>query len=351
MFVRTPRSGVAIPGIWIALAITSYLCGCSGYSPPRSGTGSANASPPSGPIAGYIWDSRVHGLRPLSGSLGAAHLESRLTGPALHSATPCPSHGLALGSDTSGSVFVIAVPSGQPTKLADAIASDQQLTLSPSCANGLAYSPSRGSGLLISGLPSAPRVQSIALRTSGPVASAAISDSGAILVAAPKSDGTVSLEILSATGAAQVLSSPLQKIGAMAFLPGADSAIIADSAVNTVYFGKQLYSGPSFSAIAGSAQGVSSPRAVASSADGHFAFVANGAGNSLLRIDLTSAAAPLAITCSCTPTELLSLAGNAGFQITDAAAGVIFALNGDGQTPRTVFIPTDRAGATAGGVQ
>jgi hypothetical protein len=351
MSVRTPRSGVANPGIWIALAITLCFCGCSGFSPSRSGTSSANASPPSGAIAGYIWDSRVQGLRPLSGSLGAAHLESPLTGPALHSATPCPAHGFALGSDASGSVFSISLPSGQPTKLGGRVATDQQLTLSPSCANGLVYSPSHGSGLLISGLPSSPGVQSIALRTSGPLVSAAISDSGAILVSAPKSDGTATLEILSATGAAQVLSSPVQKIGGMAFLPGADSAIIADSAANTVYLGKQFSSGPSFAAIAASAQGVSNPRAVATSSDGHFAFVANGAGNNLLRIDLTSAAAPLAIACGCSPTEFIPLAGNAGFQITDAAAGVIFALNGDGLTPRTVFVPTDKAGAAAGGAQ
>jgi hypothetical protein len=48
---------------------------------------------------------------------------------------------------------------------------------------------------------------------------------------------------------------------------------------------------------------------------------------------------------------LIPLAGNAGFQITDPAAGVIFALNGDEQTPRTVFIPTDKAGAATGGAQ
>jgi len=351
MFVRTPRSGVAIPGIWIALAITSYLCGCSGYSPSHSGTGNANASAPSGAIAGYIWDSRVHGLRPLSGSLGAAHLESPLTGLALHSATACPDRKFALGSDTSGSVIAVSLPSGQPSKLGDAVAADQRLTLSPSCVNGLAYSPSRGSGLLISGLPSAPRVQSIALRTAGPVASAAISDSGAILVAAPKSDGTVSLEILSATGASQILTFPLQKIGGMAFVPGADSAIVADSAANTVYFGEQLSSRPSFAAIAAFAQGVSNPRAVASSADGHYAFVANGAGNNLLRIDLTTTTTPVPVACGCSPTELLPLAGNAGFQITDAEAGVIFALNGDEIIPRTVFIPTDKVSAGAGGAQ
>jgi hypothetical protein len=203
---------------------------------------------------------------------------------------------------------------------------------------------------LISGLPASPRVQSISLRTAGSVTSAAVSDSGAILLAVPKTGGATSLAILSATGAQRTLPFSAQKIGGMAFLPGADSAIVADSAANTVYLGKQLSSSPSFAAIAAPAQGVSNPRAVATSADGHYAFVANGAGN-LLRIDLTSAAAPLPIACNCTPTELIPLAGNAGFQITDAAAGTIFALNGDGQAPRTVFIPTDKAETVAGGAQ
>jgi DNA-binding beta-propeller fold protein YncE len=248
-------------------------------------------------------------------------------------------------------MFAIALPSGQPIKVGDPVSADQQMVLSPSCANGLVYSPSRGSGLLISGLPSASRAQAITMSASGPLAGAAVSDSGAILFAVAKSDGTTSLEILSAAGAPQTLSASLQKVGGMAFLPGADSAVIADSAASTVYLGRQLSSGPSFTAIGASAQGVSNPRAVAASADGHFAFVANGAGNTLLRIDLNSNAAPIPIACSCSPTELIPLAGNAGFQITDPAAGVIFALNGDEQTPRTVFIPTDKAGVATGGAQ
>ena len=350
MSFRTACPGAAIPCVWAALAVVLCFSGCSSSSF-HSPTTKANASPPFAAIAGYVWDSRVPGIRPLSGSLGAAHLESPLSGLALRSATPCAARGFALGGDAGGNIFSVALPSGQPTKLGDAVAPDQQMTLSPSCANGLVYSPSHGSGLLISGLPSAPRVQSIALTASGSIAGAAISDSGAILVAASSSGNTISLEIVSATGAAQSLTLSMQKIGAMAFLPGADSAIVTDSAANTVYLGKQLSSGSSFAAIAVSAQGVSNPRAVATSADGRYAFVANGSGNNLLRIDLTSMAAPLPIGCNCSPTELIPLAGNAGFQITDAAAGLMFALNGDEQTPRTVFIPTDKAGAVAGGAQ
>lgn len=348
---RYTCSGLATPGLWAALALTLCLSGCSDSSPSRSATTSAIATPPAAAVAGYVWDSRVQGLRQVSGSLGAAHLESPLPGLTLRSATPCSSHGFALAGDAGGNVFAIALPSGQPIKVGNPVAGDQQMVLSPTCANGLVYSPSHGSGLLISGLPSSSRVQAITMSASGVLAGAVISDSGAILFAVQEFDGTTALEILSAAGAPKTLSTSLQKVGGMAFLPGVDSAVIADSAANTLYLGKQLSSGASLTPIAACAQGVSNPRAVAASTDGHFAFVANGAGNTLLRIDLNSKAAPLPIPCSCSPTELIPLAGNAGFQITDPAAGEIFALNGDGQTPRTVFIPTDKGSAATGGAQ
>ncbi len=351
MSIRTACPGVATSGLWIALALILCFSGCSSSSVSNRAKSSASASPPSAPIAGYIWDSRVAALRPLSGSLGAVRLESPVSGPALHSALPCPARAFALGTDAKGSIFAIALPFGEPTKLGDAVAPDQRMTLSPGCTNGLIYSPSRGSALLISDLPSSPRVQSLTLGASGPVTEGVIGDSGAILLARPNTGGTTSLHVLATTGAEQTLSFPVQKIGGMALVPGADSVIVADSGANTIYLGKQLSSAPSFRAIASAGQGVSNPDAVATSADGHYAFVANGSGNKLLRVDLSSSSVPLAIPCSCSPTELIPLAGNAGFQITDAAAGLIYALNGDGQTPRTVFIPTDKAGAGTGGAQ
>ena len=350
--VRYPSSGALTSRLLIALALTLYLSGCSSssLSPSHSASANANATLPTGAVAGYVWDSRVRGLRPVIGTLGAASLERPVAGPAFRSAAPCPSHGFALAADATGSIIAIVLPSGQAAKVGDAVAADQQIALSPTCSDGLVYSPSRGSGLLISGLPSSSRAQTLTMSAPGSLNGAAVSDSGAILLAVTKSDGTTLLKILSPTGVAETLSTSLQKVGGIAFLPGTDSAIVADSAANTVYLGKQLSSGPSFTTIAAAAQGVLNPRAVAASADGHFAFVANGAGNSLLRVDLTSNAAPLPIACRCSPTELIPLDGNS-FQITDPAAGVIFALNGGGQIPRTVFIPTDKVSAATGGAQ
>ena len=296
MSLRTACPGVAIRGFWAALVVVLCFSGCSSSSFHSPTTG-ASASSPTAAIAGYVWDSRVKGLRPaLSGHPGSGPPgEPRSREPRFNPRHPCPAHGLATRGRYWRRVFHCPAVGTADQAWRCCVSPDQQMTLSPSCANGLVYSPSHGSGLLITGLASSPRVQSIALRSSGPVSSAVISDSGAILLAAPNAKGTASLEILSATGSAQALSFSVQKIGGIAFLPGVDSAIIADSAANTVYLGKQLSSGPSFAAIAASAQGVSNPRAVATSADGHYAFVANGSGNNLLRIDLTSTGAPIAI--------------------------------------------------------
>jgi DNA-binding beta-propeller fold protein YncE len=113
----------------------------------------------------------------------------------------------------------------------------------------------------------------------------------------------------------------------------------------------QLSSKPVITQIAGAAQGVLSPRAAAISADGQFAFIANGKGGAVLRFNLGGPPALKAIKCACSPTELIPLFGNATFQITDPAAGTIYALEGDTKEMRTVFIPTDKAGTAAGGGQ
>lgn len=354
---RYVRAAASTPGLWSAFAIALCLSGCSSSDASRSRAASAGATPPSGAVAGYIWDSRREGLRPLSGGLGAARLESPLPGPALRAASPCPAHSFSLGADSGGNLFVITLPSGLRTNLNGPVASDQQIVLSPNCSNGLVYSPSRGSGVLIGGLPSQAHLQSIGLGSQGSIAAAAVSDSGAILIARPipgGADGTVSLEFLAAGGAVESLPSPSGqaggfRIGGMAFLPGADTAVIADATASVVYLARQLGPDPSFTAIATSLQGVSSPRAASVSRDGRFAFIANGAKKTLLRIDLTSTSAPLPIECSCTPTELIPLTGDASFEVTDPAAGVIFALNGDGPAPRTLFIPTDAVPAPAAG--
>jgi DNA-binding beta-propeller fold protein YncE len=182
------------------------------------------------------------------------------------------------------------------------------------------------------------------------ITDAVVSDTGSLLVASKNGDGTVAVQLVPASGAAQTLET-MQAYGAMAFAPSADTAVLADAGASAVLVASQLSSKPVLTHFAGAAQGASSPRAAAVSADGQFAFIANGTGGTVLRLNLAGPPALKAIKCACSPTELIPLFGNATFQITDPAAGTIYALEGDTKEPRTVFIPTDKVAAAAGGGQ
>jgi hypothetical protein len=93
--------------------------------------------------------------------------------------------------------------------------------------------------------------------------------------------------------------------------------------------------------------------ALAVSADGHAAAVANQAGT-IVRIDLSGQTSPERTTCACSPTELQPLAGNLVFRLNEAGTGTVWAYDGDAPRPRVVFIPTDqpatRASAAVKGV-
>lgn len=345
----TVRSCCGMAGMGIAFIPAVWLSGCANMTHSNGAATSTSASLPASAALGYVWDSRVQGLRGVAGTPGAAHLESALAGLRLSAASPCSGKNFALVADTAGALMVASLPSGQMTRLADPLAANQRIVLSAACSTAIVYAPGASRALLIGGLPSSPRVQAIDLPAQS-IADAVVSDTGSLLVANKNGDGTATVQLVLASGSAQTLKT-LLKYGAMAFAPSTDMAVLADAGANTVVVASQLSSKPAFAQIAGAAQGVLSPRAAAVSADGQFVFVVNGSGGTILRLNLAGSPQPAAIACVCSATELVPLFGNATFQITDPAAGTIFALEGDAKEPRTVFIPTDKVAMVAGGGQ
>ena len=344
------RAGVGASAACIAFASVISLAGCGTMGRSTSPPVNANASKPTAAVLGYVWDSRVSGLRPVTGVLGAAHLENSTLGSTFAAATPCVGKNFALLADPAGVVLMMSLPAGQPIQLAGSIAKNERLLLSPSCSYGLVYAPGNPAALLISGLPASPLVQSLSLSSAVSIVGAVVSDKGSVLLAGLNSDGSASVQLIPISGPPQSIKR-LSSFGAMAFSPGGDAAVLADSAVNTVWLATQLSGSPAVAQLASSSDGVSKPLAASVSADGHFAFVANGSGGTILRFDLSSGSGPMSISCACAPSELIPLFGNAGFQLTDPAAGTIFALEGDSRMPRTLFIPTDKVGAVSGGTQ
>jgi hypothetical protein len=352
-----PGSVLACVALPILLVLSG--CGVSNVAAPPGNSlpaGPANSAGPAAAVLGYVWDSRVSGLRAVAGVAGAAHLETgTVGGKAYTSGAPCVLKDFALLASSAGEVVVMSLPSGKLTQVAvqaaPASSEKQRILLSPSCSKALIYSPASRVGMLVSGLPSSPEAHSLNFATSGSILGAAVSDTGTTLFATLSSDGSTAVHLLTSAEVAPQTLKVMQRYGAMAFMPGGDTALLADSATNVVTVATGLSESSSFTQLGSSAEGVNKPVAVAGSADGHYVFVANGAGGLVLRLDLSQTSAPATIACACTASELLPLAGNATFQLTDPAAGTIYALEGDAKAPRTVFIPTDKTGAANGGAQ
>ena len=121
----------------------------------------------------------------------------------------------------------------------------------------------------------------------------------------------------------------------MAFLPGSDEVLLADSVKNTLVL---LNSGTS-KTLATQADGLNQPLAVATSADGQWAITANGADGTLVRVSLTGATSPTRALCACRPSELLPLAGNAAFDLTQPGTSPSWMIDAGRKTPSVFFIP------------
>jgi len=254
---------------------------------------------------------------------------------------------LALLTTNSGSVISVALPQGEPQEVSGTGIPKASIVFSPSCTTSLIFAPGGSAGLLVQGLLSNPTTTPVNFPTGN--SAAAVADSGSILIAVSAANGASSIQFLaSGMGSFQPVDA-LGKFGGMAFLPGADTALLADASANTVVEASHFSSTVSLTSLASAADGVSQPTAVAISADGYLAAIANGNGSSVLRLDLSGKSAPIKTICHCSPTELVPLAGNFAFRLNEPGSGTVWAFDGSGSLPRVVFIPTDQAATTGHG--
>jgi len=313
----------------------------SGGQPVTAGKNAA-----SGPILGAWWDRSHNGLRTVYGVAGAAYQGPPAFSDGSYSGgAVCMRHQIALLTTSSGSVFSVTLPQGEPLEVSSSGISQPVIAFSPSCTAALIYAPGGSTALLMQGLLSAPT----GTRVNLPAANSAVvlADSGSILIALPAANGTASIQLLAGGAGSLQPVSVLGRFGGMAFLPGVDTAIIADASANSVIEASHLTGSLSLTNLASAADGISQPVAVGISADGHLAAVANAGSSSVIRLDLSGKSAPVRTVCQCSPTELEPLAGNFAFRLNEPGAGTVWALDGNGALPRVIFIPTDHTGQTA----
>jgi hypothetical protein len=278
---------------------------------------------------------------------GAAHLgQASFNDGSFSGATACSQKGFALLTNKSGALFLAKLPGGQPAEVSNLPLQKARVLFSPSCSSALEYAANGSGSALILGLPAAPKVTLNVIPSSLPLAGAVVGDSGSVLFATGQADGSVAVQYLAASGGAATPVTTLSKFGGMNYLPNAETALIADAGQNTVVKAAQLGGSLSLTNVASIGDGVSQPSAVAASADGRMAVVANS--SSLLRVDLSGQSAPVKVGCSCSPVELVPLSGNAVFRLNEPGAATVWAFDGDSAHPRVVFLPNVQGTSSAG---
>jgi hypothetical protein len=335
--------------LFAAIVLHLSACGTTRTSTSTLAGGTpvtAGSNAASGPLLGAWWDASHTGLRIVYGVAGAANQGApKFSDGSYSGGAACMQKNLALLTTPSGSVFSVALPQGEPQEVAGNGIPKASIVFSPSCTTSLMYVPGGSAALLLQELLSNPTATPVSLPTGN--SAAAVADSGSILIAVSAATGASSIQILaSGTGSFQSVQ-VLGKFGGMAFLPGADTALLADASANTVVEASHLTGAISVTPLAAAADGVSQPTAVAISADGQLAAIANSNGSSVLRLDLSGKSAPIKTICHCSPTELVPLAGNFAFRLNEPGSGTVWAFDGNGSLPRVIFIPADEA-ATRG---
>lgn len=340
--------------ILVTVGLLLEITGCATHQPasPSSGGSTAVASTvTSGPILGYLWDKAADALRPIIGLPGASYLgQPVLTSGGYTSGTACAQKNFALLTGSKGDISIASLPAGVGVQLAPELSAAQKIVISPACASALVYAAGSAQVLLIQGLPGSPTVKTIDLGGSRQIVSAAVADTGSVLLASLQPSNSVTIDAIRSDGTLVPSLTALSAFGGMAFLPNADSAIFADAARNTVWLQNKLDAGVTPAQLAAGADGVAQPMAVAVSADAKWAVVLNS-GSSILKLDLSKKLGPQKISCACSASELTPLAGNLTFRLSEAGAGPVWAFDGDAAEPRVVFIPGMQHASLTGAVK
>lgn len=319
------------------------VSGCGKSSINSTSTASGSSTPAgttvsTGARMGLIWNSSDSTLRTLVGVPGAAQLGAALFPAGTYSAGAYA--GLtqtALLIDPKGNLKVMTLPSQQPVSLASNVLPSSQIAFSPHGGYAVILVPGSTSLLLVTGVPQSPLVATVTSTTQ--IQGAAVSDAGTLLVAANEAPSGVIVTATAANGTRSALAT-LAGFGGMSFVPGTEDSLVADSSANTL---ARFHNGTG-TRLATGVNGLNQPIAVAASQDDRWAVVADRAGGSLLRVDLTGATPPVQTSCTCSPTQLSALNGNAIFEMVAPGTAPGWMIEADSPTTRVLFIPPVRSG-------
>ena len=284
-----------------------------------------------GSLSGFVFDPTARGVRPLLGSPGAATMgEPLLAGVDLQQAAVSADgdYALAITSDGRGLVAILQLsgkisvrPLGAETAAGDTI------ELSPLGNYAVLYQRATQSLQVVKGLPGAPGLgQRLEVaHLGGPLSAFAIDDRGTVLAAAPSGD-TSQIYVFEKDGDARLIST-VHHAADLAFINGLD-AVVADDRDHKVYLLRFVTGVTATLPLAGEAQGLASPRAVAVSRDQRRVYVANAGSAEIVAINLADGVTAR-YACPCAPSAVRRLNGTAVFRLTEPSDGPLWLFDGD----------------------
>ncbi len=296
----------------------------------------------SGPVPGYVLDSRTGTLRPVLGIPGAMQLGSRVPLPfTVASVEFAPGANLAavISNETPAHFYVIQNLSNPTINDLGPVA-DGSIVLAINRTGQTAVLTAQGQLQFVTGLTRLP-VLANAIPTRGllgAISAGAVDDAGKCALLGTAADSTGSLQTFCSDGSSQTLLSQAGlRIAAIGLANSGQDAILADSA------GQQIlrvagYTQPgAITALATANDGISTP--VAMQVNGERLMVADSAASVLFFIDLSGQAPIQSSQLNSPPSRLKFLADTTVLVLNDASTAPFTVF--DLQTMQPFFIPTN----------
>ncbi len=297
------------------------------------------------PVSGYAADPAAPEVRTILGLPGALHYGDPLPLP-----RGCTRVRVAPGRDfawverrgAAPAVLNLSGGSGQGLEPVEgAMAAADWVAFSPGAAAAALYSAAAGRLQVLTGLPDAPVVSRdlTAGGTPEQLVAAAVSDDGAILLAASHS----AVYLIAPGGAPQMVLSG-ESILSLAMMPGGRNAVAADGGTGSLYLLQGLVSAPMARTLVSGIAGIGK---VQPAWDGASVFVARPGPSAVSIVDVATGATQ-SYGVDVPPVTLDPLDIHDAFLISSAPgeAGWIFVRNG--ADARAVFVPAAAQGAAKG---
>jgi hypothetical protein len=335
--VRDRRAVDVLAGAAACCVLCGVLSGCGGAVANLVPSATkATTGVPAGPTLGYVFSASDGTLRALLGVRGSAQVSASMVAAGVYVAGEVSTaSSTALLEDGTGSLFAFDLPVATPIHVTDKLPANVQVAFAPQGQTAVVYAPGASSLLVVSGLPGSPQVATRTLNgvQNGTLAAAAVSDAGAVAIAAgtPLKVGT-----LSAAGSFAPLAS-VEAVGGMSFLPGADDLLIADAGASTAMVVRSVSTSAVSQALG--VAGLNQPVAIAATNDRHWAVIADGGDQNVFRVDLTGGTAAQKLSCACQPAALSALSGGATFRVNGLYGGPLWTVDTTTAAAQMLFVP------------